>query len=227
MESPTVDDLPQLRLTQTATTEAPRSSPRRLGVLGGSYNPITLAHLRIADAVVDAFQLHEVLFCLPQVPPHKSIFGATLDQRLDMMQAAVADRPYATVGLCSHGLFIDIYRALQAVYPPDLDVYMITGRDAAERILTWRYDDTEAALRQMFTSFELIVFDRDGVFEMPSDPLLTPYDDRIHHCSLRINLDHVSSTDVRTHLQQQASIEPFVPDSVADYIQRHNLYRDE
>ena len=115
-----------------------------------------------------------MLFLLPQVPPHKPIFGASLEQRLEMMQLAVEDRPYATVGLSTHGLFLDMYQGLLRVYPPQTEVFFLTGRDAAERILTWPYDDAEAALRQMFTAFQLIVCDREGPFRLPDDPLSAP-----------------------------------------------------
>ena len=61
--------------------------------MGGAYNPMTLAHLAIAETVVKTFGIQEVLFLLPAVPPHKTIFGASLEQRLEMMQLAVEERP--------------------------------------------------------------------------------------------------------------------------------------
>ena len=76
----------------------PSSRQRRLGVLGGAYNPITLAHLAIADTIVRTFGIHEVLFLLPAVPPHKTIFGASLEQRLEMMQLAVEGGPMPRSG---------------------------------------------------------------------------------------------------------------------------------
>ncbi len=226
MEHPTAPGTPHLRLVRAAPQGLPAHGVKRLGVLGGAYNPITHAHLLIAETVVECLGIHEVLFCLPQVPPHKDIFGASLEQRLAMMQLAVDDRPYASVGLSSHGLFIDMYQALCHVYPPDTEVFFITGRDAAERILSWNYDDAEAALRQMFTAFHLVVCDREGVFQLPDDPLLQPYHDRIHRCPVATNLDHISSTAVRQQLQHGDAIDALVPPAVAAYIQRHGLYRD-
>jgi hypothetical protein len=64
---------------------------------------------------------------LPAVPPHKTIFGASLEQRLEMMQLAVPDRPYAAVGLSTHGLFLDMYQGLVGVYPPSTEVFFLTG----------------------------------------------------------------------------------------------------
>lgn len=226
MDHPTTPGLPRLHLTLAAPRGVTAHSGHRLGILGGAYNPITLGHLALVDAVVQTLDIHEVLFCLPEVPPHKTIFGASLEQRLEMMQLAVADIPYASVGLSTHGLFIDIYRAVCEVYPPSTEVFFLTGRDAAERILTWDYDDTESVLHQMFTAFQFIVCDRDGVFEMPDDPRLQPYHDRIHRCAVDLNADHISSTAVRQRLQQGSSIDDLVPSAVADYIRTHGLYTD-
>ncbi len=222
MTQPT--DTPQLRISHPAPQGLISRGAGHLGVLGGSYNPITLAHLAIADAAVAAMHLHEVLFCLPQVPPHKTIFGASLEQRLDMMQLAVQDRPYATVGLCSHGLFLDIERALRPLYAPETEVFFITGRDAAERILTWEYDDTERALSEMFSAFQFIVCDREGAFVMPDDPRLIPYHHRIHHFATPNGLDHISSTAIRERLQQGQPIDDLVPAAVADFIRQQGLY---
>jgi nicotinate (nicotinamide) nucleotide adenylyltransferase len=195
-----------------------------LGVLGGAYNPITVAHLSMADAAVRAFDLHEMLFLLPEVPPHKTIFGASLSQRLEMMQLAVEDCPYASVGLSTHGLFIDIYQALQEIYPSQSDVFFVTGRDAAERILSWNYADAEAALHQMLTSFQLIICDREGAFNLPDNPLLAPYQARMHRCPLAEDLDQISSTVVRQRCVDGLPLEGFVPSAVARYIEQQQLY---
>jgi len=174
--------------------------------------------------VVRTFGLHEVLLLLPEVPPHKTIFGASLEQRLEMMQLAVEDRPYAAVGLSTHGLFLDMYQGLLGVYPPHTDVFFLTGRDAAERILTWKYDDAATALRQMFTAFQLIVCDRDGPFHLPDDPLLAPYQQRIHCCTLPPGFNHVSATEVRQRCLQGLPLDDLVPPGVARYIGEHKLY---
>jgi nicotinate-nucleotide adenylyltransferase len=223
---PTNSGTPHIRLVRPAPHGLGPPGNNRLAVLGGAYNPITLAHLAMADTAVEAFHLHEVLFLLPQVPPHKTIFGASLEQRLVMMQLAVAERSYAAVGLSTHGLFIDIYQALQEIYPSQPVVFFLTGRDAAERILTWDYADTATAYRQMFTSFHLIVCDRDGGLHLPDDPRLDPYRNRIHRCQFPADYDDVSSTAIRQRCQQGLPINDLVPAAVARYITEHGLYQD-
>ena len=226
MSHPTTSGTPHIRLVRSAPYGLMPPTRNRLGVLGGAYNPITLAHLVIADTAVKAFNLHEVLFLLPEVPPHKSIFGASLEQRLTLMQLAVGDRAYASVGLSSHGLFMDIYQALADVYPHQPDVFFLTGRDAAERILTWDYQDAAVALQRMFTSFQLIVCDRDGAFQLPDRTLVRQYADRIHRCPLPAHYDAISSTTVRQRCQQARALDDLVPPAVEQYIKAHGLYRD-
>jgi nicotinate (nicotinamide) nucleotide adenylyltransferase len=211
---------PRVTLVKRATA----APPTRLGVLGGAYNPITLAHLAIAEAAMTPFGIDEVLFLLPQVPPHKTIFGASLEQRLEMMRLAVDDTPHAAVGLSTHGLFVDMYEALLAIYPHRPQVYFLTGRDAAERILAWHYDDAEVALKRMFAAFQFIVCSRRGPFSLPDDPLLAPYRDRIHTCALPPQADAISATEVRQRRARGLPIDDLVPAPVAAYIAAHRLY---
>ena len=224
MEHPTASGTPHITIVRAAPHGVPAQGAGRLGVFGGAYNPITLAHLAVADTVVSTFGIQEVLFVLPQVPPHKTIFGATLEQRLEMMCLAVEDRPYAAVGLSTHGLFLDMYQGLLEMYPPHTEVFFLTGRDAAERILTWPYDDADVALRQMFTAFQLIVCDREGPFQLPDDPRLVPYRQRIHCCTLPPGFNHVSATEVRQRCHQGLPSDDLVPKAVARYISEHSLY---
>ena len=196
---------PRVTLSKRAATPG----AARVGVLGGAYNPITLAHLAVGEAAMRNFGIDEVMFLLPQVPPHKTIFGASLEQRLEMMRLAAADVPHASVGISTHGLFVDMYEGLLAVYPQRPQVFFLTGRDAAERILAWHYDDAETVLKRMFESFQFIVCSRHGPFKLPDDPRLEPYRDRIHSCPAasagRHDFRHRGAAALRTRLVYRRS----------------------
>ncbi|HXZ43213.1 MAG TPA: nicotinate-nicotinamide nucleotide adenylyltransferase, partial [archaeon] len=199
------------------------------------------AHLVLARTALEEARLNEVLFVLSKIPPHKRIEGATIDQRLEMMRLAVAEVhhlqalemmrlavaevPFTTVGLCTHGLFLDIAAALREGYQGNLEVFFVVGRDAAERILTWPYPDPAAALEKMFTAFQLLVFRRRGEFTLPALHLLQRYADRIHVLRLSEDLDHVSSTAVREQAATGKPLQGLVPAAVAAYIRSHGLYR--
>jgi nicotinate-nucleotide adenylyltransferase len=199
----------------------------RLGVFGGAYNPITRAHLVLARSAASQMHLHEVIFVLSRIPPHKPLFGSSIGQRLEMMRLAAAEVPFASVGLCSHGLFLDICAALRKVYPQNPELFFITGRDAAERILSWPYADPDEALKKMFSEFQLLVFERHGKLTLPAIPLIQQYSSRIHPMQLPEDLEHISSTRVRQLTRTGRPLEDLVPEEVAAYIAKHGLYRGE
>lgn len=222
---PVEPNTPRFEVFIPAQTGLP-SSNGRLGVLGGAYNPITRAHLLLAHYSRQQCNLHEVIFILSKIPPHKPLVGASIEQRLEMMQHGIIGVPYISVGLCTHGLFLDICTALQQVYPQKPEIFFITGRDTAERILTWPYDDPAAALARMFACFQLLVFQRKGKLKLPENPLIKKYTNRIHSLEIRENLDHISSTAVRQCILAGRPIEDLIPTSVAEFIKTHKIYKE-
>jgi nicotinate-nucleotide adenylyltransferase len=163
---------------------------------------------------------------LPKILPNKPLVGVSVEQRLEMMRLGISGIPYISLGVCSHGLFLDIYLALQQIYPQKPEIFFITGRDAAERILTWCYDDPAAALAEMFALLQLLVFERKGKLQLPENPLIQKYLNRIHTLEMEENLDKVSSTEVRQRMSEGRSIGELVPTEVAVYIQKNSLYLD-
>jgi nicotinate-nucleotide adenylyltransferase len=199
---------------------------RRLGIFSGAFNPITLAHVALAQSAYTHYQLHEVLFLLPITQPHKLIRDAPIDARLHMMALAVHDDPSSSVGSCTHGLFIDICRAVDKAYPPATQLSIIIGRDAAERILTWPYPEPEQALRELFTRAELLVADREGKFTVPDNPSVHTYASHIHHLPLPPAYRHISATDVRKRLARGEDVAGLISPPVLAYIQAHHLYQE-
>jgi nicotinate-nucleotide adenylyltransferase len=198
----------------------------RLGVLGGAYNPITRAHLLLASCAREQFKLHEIIFVLPKNVPNKPVVDTPIEQRLEMMRLGTIDVGYVSLGICSHGLFLDICTALQKVYPQGPEIFFITGRDAAERILNWPYPDPAKALERMFTSFQLLVFQREGKLKLPENAYIRQHSDDIHSLRLSENIDHISSTEVRQRVRAGRSISDLVSDKVAAFIKTHRLYKE-
>src|SRR5262249_36799989 len=147
--------------------------------------PVTRAHVVLADAaraVVD-----EVVAVLPRAYPHKELHGASIEDRVRMLQLAGLDRVEVTNG----GLFVEIARELRK---PDTELYFICGRAAAERVLTWNYGDPGAA-RRMLDEFQLLVAAREGEFNPPLE-----FCERVHRLAINASLDHISSTEVRRRI---------------------------
>jgi len=222
---PVNPDVPRFEVFVPAQAGPPPNNGR-LGVLGGAYNPITRAHLLLARYSREQCKLDEIIFVLPKILPNKPLVAVSVEQRLAMMRLGISGVPYISLGVCSHGLFLDICTGLQQIYPQKPEIFFITGRDAAERILTWPYDDPAAALAEMFAAFQLLVFERKGKLQLPENPLVQKYLNRIHPLEMEENLDKVSSTEVRQRMSEGRSIGELVPTEVAVYIQKHSLYRD-
>jgi len=115
---PVNQDVPRFEVFVPAQAGPPPSNGR-LGVLGGAYNPITRAHLLLARYSREQCKLDEIIFVLPKILPNKPLVGVSVEQRFEMMRLGISGIPYISLGVCSHGLFLDICLALQQIYPPD------------------------------------------------------------------------------------------------------------
>src|SRR5271166_5565513 len=105
-----------------------REQPARLGILPGSFNPPTRAHLALAEAALA--ELDEVVLVLPRAFPHKDYDGASSVQRADMLRTLVDRRPRLAAAASVGGLFIEIAHECRAAYAPDVELAFVCGRDA-------------------------------------------------------------------------------------------------
>jgi cytidyltransferase-like protein len=142
-----------------------RANPgRTVALLPGTFNPPTVAHQALLNAALD--KVDEVVVVVPKLFPHKSFEGATIGQRLQMLEHLKTARPYS-IAVSESGLFIDLSEEFQRDAGADT-LYIVTGRDAAERMLTWNYDDP-ATVGRMFDRFHLLVAARLGSFQPPHE----------------------------------------------------------
>src|SRR5438270_12394355 len=87
---------------------------RRLGILPGSFNPVTVAHLALARAALA--HVDEVVFVLPRVFPHKNYSGASFGDRVAMLRAAAANQTAFSIATAEGGLFVEIARECREAY---------------------------------------------------------------------------------------------------------------
>jgi nicotinate (nicotinamide) nucleotide adenylyltransferase len=181
----------------------------KVGILAGSFNPPTVAHLELAEA---ASQCVDLIVCVvPRIFPHKDFSGATLEQRLEMLDAAGLPIPHA-IASTSQGLFIDIARECREHYGTQAQLSFICGRDAAERILHWDYGRA-GVVEEMLREFELLVAPRGGHF-LPT----AEYRDRIHALEVRSGHEQVSSTEVRERIARGDPWEHLVPEKIRERV---------
>jgi nicotinate-nucleotide adenylyltransferase len=183
--------------------------PRKVGILAGSFNPPTIAHLELALAASRAVEL--ILCVVPRVYPHKDYSGATLDQRVEMLDAAGPPIPHA-IACTAQGLFIDIARECRDHYGTEVQLSFICGRDAAERILHWDYGRA-GVVEEMLSEFELLVAPRGGHFAPPAE-----YRHRIHALDVRGGYEEVSSTEVRRRIARGEPWEHLVPEKIRERV---------
>lgn len=198
----------------------------RLGVLSGTFNPPTLAHLALAQRALDQARLDEVLLVVPQLPPHKRDLEAPLEDRAAMLERLAELDPRLSAAVTGRGLFLEIHAAVTPHYPAGTRQFFLAGRDAAQRILLdWPYPDPARALEEMFGRFDVIVAERGGAFNIPADSPLHRFRAQVHSLEMPADWKGVSATEVRRRLARGEPVGALVPAAIEEYIRQRHLYR--
>lgn len=185
----------------------------KIGIFGGTFDPIHNAHLAVADAARDTYDLDRVLLIPAANPPHKSGASAPFEHRYRMVELAICGHKALEPSLLEAGTArsysIHTIEKLRGLTNPEDLFYFIIGGDAFAEIRTWhRWKDVVAAV-------EFVVVSRPGSgYETPSGA-------RLH--TLPDVLLPVSSSDIRAALAQKRR-PPELPDAVYEYILQNNLY---
>lgn len=192
-----------------------RGVPTHLGILPGTFNPITVAHLALAEAALT--RVEQVVFVLPRSFPHKPYTGASFDERVAMLAAAVEPHPAFSVAASEGGLFAEIAAECRSAYPSAPALSFLCGRDAAERIAGWDYGEPDA-FDSMLREFSLLVAARSGEYLPPPQ-----WSAAIRTLELSGPFDHVSATEVRRRITAGEPWEHLVPAAVREHVRA--IYR--
>ena len=186
--------------------------PKRLAILPGTFNPVTVAHVALARAALT--EADETVFVLPRVFPHKHFIGATFQERVEMLRTALAGEPAFSIATAEGGLFLEIARECRQAYGPDVRLRFLCGRDAAERIVNWDYGRA-GVVEEMLGKFDLLVAHRDGAYEPP--PLV-----RMHVTALQLgeSCEGISASEVRRRIAAGEAWEDLVPDAVRERVRQ-------
>jgi nicotinate (nicotinamide) nucleotide adenylyltransferase len=186
------------------------AKPAKLGVFPGTFNPPTRAHFALAHAALAA--VDEVVFVLPRVLPHKAWEGASFEDRVRMLEAAAGGEPRFSIAASERGLFIEIARECREAYGPDPELYFLCGRDAAERIVNWKYE-SQGAIREQLAEFQLLVAPRLGNYQPPGDLRA-----RIHPLAVPGGYHTHSASEVRRRIKAGESWETWVPEAAVELV---------
>jgi nicotinate-nucleotide adenylyltransferase len=191
----------------------------RIGVVGGTFDPIHHGHLVAASEVADRFALDEVVFVPTGQPWQKDhVEVSPAEDRYLMTVIATASNPrfhVSRVDIDRPGptYTVDTLRELRTVYGPDAELFFITGADALAKILSWKDPD------QLFSLAHFVGVTRPG-FELSSAHL--PKD---AVSLVEVPAMAISSTDCRARVAAGKPVWYLVPDGVVQYIAKRGLYR--
>lgn len=204
------------------------SKSRRIGLIGGTFDPIHYAHLIIAEEVRSALDLTEMVFIPTGQPPHKSGRPtATPHHRLTMLQLAIASNPHFTysrieVDRPGPSYSVDTLRLLREHWGTNTDLYFVIGWDSLKELHKWH--DPRGILAQVTY---LVAVRRPGYVD--DDEYNKDLETRLPGITQRLivvpapQLD-ISSTDLRRRIAEGRPIKYQTPEAVEQYISKHNLY---
>ena len=201
---------------------------KRIGIMGGTFDPIHIGHLILGETAYHQFQLDKVLFMPAGNPPHKQDRenGATDSQRVDMVRLAIASNPHFTLSLeeMHKEGYTYTYRTLERLKQqnPDTEYYFILGADSL-----YTFDDWKEPGR-ILAACTILVGTRNNTSDEKLDRVIChleeKYQGKIEKLE-SLNID-ISSKMIRSWIEKGRSLAYYVPDQVIDYIQRNNIYKD-
>lgn len=195
----------------------------KIGILGGSFNPIHNGHIKIAEEVKKQLELDDILFIPTGSAPHKdnSLF-ASKEHRYNMVNLAVnskfsvSDIEIKNDKVC---YTVDTMSAIKKLYPND-KLYYIIGADSLVDFMKWREP------LKLFEMLSIVVVDRDGTdIDAVAEEYRQEYCADITVCHMdRID---ISATQIRENLKKHNKTCGLVPQAVEEYIVKHRLYVEE
>ncbi|OLO03584.1 nicotinate-nucleotide adenylyltransferase [Salinicola socius] len=215
------------------------SSFARIAMLGGTFDPVHLGHLRSAVELGEALALDAVHMIPAHVPPHRKAPGISAEHRLAMLEAGIGDTPGLLaddreVRRPGHSYSVDTLASLRQEWGDEARLVMAVGHDAFLGLPDWHQRE------RLLTLAHIVVIDRPD-HEAPLEPLLASLIEGREVDSvaslmaapagslLRLRLPSrmaIAATAVRRRLQQGLSVRYLIPEAVERYIAVHGLYRE-
>jgi len=200
---------------------------KRVGISGGTFDPVHYGHLIIAQEIREKFGLDKIIFIPSGLPPHKDILNVSCaEDRFNMVCSAVESNPFFDVSRIEveregYTYTIDTLLQLKAMYGEDTQLFFITGADVIQELLTWR------DYKRVFTMCEFVSVLRPGHkendFLIEIDHLKREYSAIIH--TIDAPLIGISSTEIRERVLKGRTIKYLVPENVEKYIYDNGLYK--
>lgn len=200
----------------------------KIGIMGGTFDPIHNGHLMLGHASYEAFSLDQIWFMPNGNPPHKKseTIKSTAEDRMKMTSLAIAPfpefvlQPYEALRAevsCSY----QTMEHFSKIYPDD-EFYFIIGADSLMAIETWVHPE------RIFPTCTILATYRNEVKTKEEMNRQIQYLSEKYHAKIRLletPLMPVSSHELRASLQSGDSVSEYMPAAVCSYIKQHHLYR--
>ncbi len=196
----------------------------RIGIFGGSFNPIHVGHLVIAEAAWQEFSLRKVIFIPSGDTPNKDMHHIDKHLRYQMTERAIEGNRHFLISPIERdrsgpSYTVDTIRMLQKEFGDEYEFYFICGTDAVADLPTWKYN------KELLESCHFICASRPGN-EVQIQKAITYFGElgkeKIHF--LRTPELDISSTILRNWIAQGKSVRYFIPDTVITCMKEHHLY---
>jgi nicotinate-nucleotide adenylyltransferase len=199
-------------------------SGQRVGIMGGTFDPVHYGHLVAAEAAREQYGLQQIVFVPSGYPPHKT--GGTVSDfwhRYQMAVLATASNPFFEVSRMEYerggrSYTVDTVRAFRQLYGAGTELFFVTGADAILEIVEWKQPE------ELLTMCRFIAVTRPGYDLCQLNALLGEYFSRSVSI-LEIPAPSISSSDIRERVQRGASIKYLIPEAVEAYVMKSGLYR--
>ena len=202
---------------------------KKIGIMGGTFNPIHNGHLVMAQTAYEQFDLDQILFMPTKNPYYKKLNqSATLEDRTSMVKLAIEDNEafsFSELELLRDGNTYTVETLkIMTKENPDVEYYFIMGADSLYHFETWKEP------QEILNMAILLVAARDDVsshaIEGQIEYLENKYENARIKCLLTPNLE-ISSNNLRKRCREGRSIRYLLPVQVEEYIREHGLYRKE
>lgn len=200
----------------------------RVGIMGGTFDPIHQGHLVTAEAARSKFEMNKVVFVPSGQPPHKRGLQITnKEYRYLMTVLATAANPYFEVSRTEidrpgESYAIDTVRYIRSKMQPGCELYFITGADAIFEIVTWK------DMEELFANCVFIAATRPGFNLTEMNKQLQKKlsaENMAKIIPLEVPAMAISSTDIRERVRTNRTIKYLLPESVENFIQKNDLYQ--
>jgi len=196
----------------------------RIGLLGGTFDPIHVGHLFMGEVAADRLGLERVIFIPAGNPPHKlSEPEAGPEHRLAMVNEAVRGTPgfeVSEIEIRRDGpsYTVDTVQEIRSTIGPRVEIYLIIGSDSLHELAAWRRSE------ELVSAVTLAVCPRPG---FPAEAASPPRGSRVNVLDTGGVSFDVSSTAVRKLIREGRSVRYLVPAGVFEYIRASGLYKEE